>query len=78
MIPTRCARRRSLGSLRVLAAVLPVKAAEPARLVVTLNCDDIHAIAQWKGWGELERRARAAGATEQQIEDALRCLATAR
>ena len=54
----------------------PAKATEPVRLVVTLNCDDIRAIAQWKGWDELERRARAAGASDRQIEDAKRCLSS--
>jgi hypothetical protein len=49
-------------------------AEQPIRLVVTLNCDDIRAIAQWEGWEELERRARAAGQSEAQLDRAKSCL----
>lgn len=61
----------------VLAIVLLTtlcKAAEPVRLVVTLSCDDIRAIAQLTGWDELERGARAAGASPERIEQARKCL----
>jgi hypothetical protein len=51
----------------------PVHAEQP-RIVVMLTCDDIRMIAQWKSWEEMERRARAAGATDEQIGRAKRCL----
>ena len=58
----------------VLLYIAPVRAGEPVRLVVTLSCDDIRAIAQLTGWDELERRAKAAGAAPAAIEQARKCL----
>jgi hypothetical protein len=43
-------------------------------VVVGLTCLDIQALAGWKGWDEIERRATAAGQTKEQIKRAKACL----
>jgi hypothetical protein len=49
--------------------------AEPAfRLVVTLTCDDIRTLVAWQGWAEIETRAKAAGASQAQLDQAKKCL----
>jgi hypothetical protein len=50
-----------------------VHAEQPARIVVTLTCEDVQALVAWKGWQVVESRARAAGATTAQIEAIRRC-----
>ena len=52
-----------------------VHAAEPTiRLNVALTCDDINALTAWRGWPEIESRARAAGASQAAIDRAKQCL----
>ena len=48
-------------------------AEQPARILVTLTCEDVQALVAWKGWQVIESRARAAGATTAQIEAIKRC-----
>lgn len=50
-----------------------VHAEQPVRIIVTLTCEDVHALVAWKGWEVIESRARAAGATAAQIEAIRRC-----
>lgn len=50
-------------------------AGEPKiRLNVALTCEDINELVAWRGWPEIESRAKAAGAGQPAIDKAKKCL----
>lgn len=63
--------------LMIVGIAQIVHAAEPTiRLNVALTCEDINALVAWRGWPEIESRARAAGASRASIDRAKSCLSS--